>query len=61
MTLYEDGFQSDPAQINRLRASDLAGIEIYRRSVEIPGAYQVAYGGLNTCGGVIAVWSRYLN
>jgi len=61
MTLYEDGFQSDPAEINRLRASDLAGIEIYRRSAEIPGAYQVAYGGLSTCGGVIAVWSRYLN
>lgn len=61
MTLYEDGFQSDAAQINRLRASDLAGIEIYRRSVEIPGVYQVAYGALNTCGGVIAVWGRYLN
>ncbi|HEX9279177.1 MAG TPA: carboxypeptidase regulatory-like domain-containing protein [Gemmatimonadales bacterium] len=61
MTLYEDGFQSDAAQINRLRASDLAGVEIYRRSVEIPGTFQAAYGGLNTCGGVIAVWSRYLN
>ena len=61
MTLYEDGFQSDAAQINRIRASDLAAIEIYRRSVEVPDAYQVAYGGMNSCGGVIAVWSRYLN
>jgi len=60
---YEDGFIMPFEDINGVRASDLAGVEIYSRGTRTPFEF-LGVGDLpyqNTCGGVIAVWSRYLN
>ncbi len=60
---YEDGFLTPFEDINRVRASDLAGVEIYSRGTRTPfeflGVGDRPYE--KTCGGVVAVWSRYLN
>ena len=66
-TFYEDGWESDPADVRRIRVSDLAGVEVYQRGSQVPMAFASTYGGPLggyypiTCGGIVALWSRYLN
>lgn len=60
-TIYLDGLPvhqsngEDPSPIDRyVNASDLAGIEIYRRATQIPEQY----GGANSGCGVVLLWTR---
>jgi len=62
--VYEDGWRSSAEDIDRIRVSDLAGVELYQRGSQVPMAFAttIGKGGYPiTCGGIIAVWSRYLN
>lgn len=53
--IYVDGWPVTADELNRIRADQLAGVEVYRRGLGAPSEYR---RGSDDCGAVL-VWSRY--
>jgi hypothetical protein len=56
MSLYLDGFPLWAEQLDMIRLDELAGVEVYKRGVNVPFEF---WRGLDGGCGAIVMWSRY--
>ncbi len=56
MAVFLDGMRLPADFLEEVRLDDLAGVEVYKRSFDVPWEFRSGFG--DDCG-VVAMWSRY--